>query len=225
MRLLGYKFTRLTTCFLGCSAKVFEHTEGNGDYVLLDALGPPWKVHPCYENRPIGNSVERFPSLPSPDWEMDFESLDEFERLMKRVSQLENRRPYVREKVGITHPTVRPDKFLGKALFHASGVLHFYREDRLSYFLSKLRTTLAQQVEQIFGRRNSELGIVDPGGNLFICFADMRNVVITPGESVDVALRACEVPIRTLSPVFLCESLRVYRRPAPPKKGSLHRIS
>src|SRR5262249_45322351 len=61
MRVLGYSATWLTDCFLmdGCGRKVFAHTNGFGDFVLLDRLGLPWKVHPCYENRFVLGGVSK----------------------------------------------------------------------------------------------------------------------------------------------------------------------
>jgi hypothetical protein len=39
--------TRLTTC-PKCGAEVFFHTNGHGDGVFLDELGPPWPRHGCF---------------------------------------------------------------------------------------------------------------------------------------------------------------------------------
>jgi hypothetical protein len=53
VKVLGYPSTWPTQCFLanGCGAKVFAHTNGDGDFVLFDELGPSWPVHDCYTNR------------------------------------------------------------------------------------------------------------------------------------------------------------------------------
>src|SRR5450631_3805924 len=34
-----------------CGDRVFFHTNGFGDGVIFDSLGPPWPVHACYEER------------------------------------------------------------------------------------------------------------------------------------------------------------------------------
>jgi hypothetical protein len=54
---LGRPLTYRTTCFIGggCGAQVFAHTNGDGDFVLLDTLGPPWPVHECYHYRIPGD--------------------------------------------------------------------------------------------------------------------------------------------------------------------------
>ena len=41
--------TYLINCWW-CNQSVFYHTNGNGDSVLFDSLGWPWKVHLCWEN-------------------------------------------------------------------------------------------------------------------------------------------------------------------------------
>lgn len=38
-----------THCWL-CNAAVYFHRDSNGGCVLLDALGPPWPIHPCWAN-------------------------------------------------------------------------------------------------------------------------------------------------------------------------------
>lgn len=45
---LGHHLTFETQCWW-CDAWVFFHTNGNGDCVLFDELGPPWLVHECWE--------------------------------------------------------------------------------------------------------------------------------------------------------------------------------
>lgn len=53
MRVLGRPLTWLTTCFVNpaCNETVWAHTNGDGDFVLFDSLGPPWPIHFCYLNR------------------------------------------------------------------------------------------------------------------------------------------------------------------------------
>lgn len=54
MDALGYSLTWRTRCFIagGCGQEgLFAHTNGYGDFVLFDALGPPWPIHECYSRR------------------------------------------------------------------------------------------------------------------------------------------------------------------------------
>lgn len=67
MEELGYPLTWITKCFIngGCSAKVFAHTNGDGDFVLLDSLGPPWPIHECYLYRVPNDGG---PGRPAREW-------------------------------------------------------------------------------------------------------------------------------------------------------------
>lgn len=47
MQVLGESVTYRTKC-RSCGAAIFFHTNGNGDAVFFDDLGPPWPVHWCY---------------------------------------------------------------------------------------------------------------------------------------------------------------------------------
>src|SRR5580698_6085384 len=56
MKVLDYPLTWPTQCFIGpgnvgCGAATFAHTNGTGDFVLFDSLGPPWPIHQCYLDR------------------------------------------------------------------------------------------------------------------------------------------------------------------------------
>src|SRR5712691_1883255 len=48
---VGYSLTWKTRCFMGCEKVVYAHTNGHGDFVLLDQLGWPWPIHDCYFDR------------------------------------------------------------------------------------------------------------------------------------------------------------------------------
>ena len=131
--------------------------------------------------------------------------LEELNQLGEKLAREDARREDERRRrATVLHTVRRPEEYLGKGPFKKVGVLHFYREGRLNHFLGKLRAFDRAEAERVFGNRISELSIADAQGNLFTCYADMRNAVIAPGESVEVEIRACKVPIPKLSPVFLC---------------------
>lgn len=44
---LGVPITHPTACPV-CGTVIFFHTNGNGDCVFFDELGPPWPKHPCF---------------------------------------------------------------------------------------------------------------------------------------------------------------------------------
>lgn len=68
MDALGHPLTWRTRCFIGkgCGAMVFAHTNGDGDFVLLDSLGLPWPIHECYLYRVPGDGG---PGKPTAHWD------------------------------------------------------------------------------------------------------------------------------------------------------------
>jgi hypothetical protein len=82
----GAPKTRKIQCWW-CGDRVFYHTNGNGDSVLLDELGPPWPVHYCWElhRESRRQHVHRYldgltdavgmPSQPAVEWPDDVENL------------------------------------------------------------------------------------------------------------------------------------------------------
>ena len=69
MKVLRHPLTWVTQCFINakCSAVVWGHTNGYGDFVLLDNLGWPWPVHDCYLRRDqLGGGTEGFPGPSGP---------------------------------------------------------------------------------------------------------------------------------------------------------------
>jgi hypothetical protein len=194
---LGYKLTWPTTCFLGCSGDVWAHTNGDGDFVLLDSLGSPWPVHPCYEAREQRR-----------DYDVDISQL---ERLLARLDVPgSSNEPTHATFSRPTHVTVvDPSEWRGGGPFVKRGLVEFYREKRLEHFTRNAGSGELSQIKRIFGTRVSELGIVDQKGNLFVIFADLRDTVISAGAIVDAEISACRVPIKRLGSVFLCHSLRI----------------
>lgn len=58
----GVRFTHPTTCPI-CGAFIFFHTNGNGDVVFFDELGPPWPKHPCLSSDVGRRTASKSPSL------------------------------------------------------------------------------------------------------------------------------------------------------------------
>jgi len=99
--------------------------------------------------------------------------------------------------------------------FVKEGLVEFYREKRLDHFTTNISPAKVARVEGIFGKRRSELGIVDRKGNLFAVFADLENTVIFPGTLVEVEIGACPVPIKKLGHAFLCHRLKILPPSSP----------
>lgn len=208
MKRLGYKLTWPTTCFLGCSADVWAHTNGDGDFVLLDSLGPPWPVHPCYETRQIVGGVH----LRDLD---DFELSDSLQQLLHKLDEAEGVPSFDRP----AHVTVvDPSEYLGRP-FVKRGLVEFYRERRLDHFTRGATSAESAGINRLLGSRLSELAIVDRNGNLFAMFADLHDTVISAGAMVEAEISACRVPIKKLGCVFLCHSLRIISYPRTERSG------
>jgi hypothetical protein len=58
----GVAFTHPTTCPI-CGALIFFHTNGNGDVVFFDELGPPWPKHPCLSTEESRRTASRSAAL------------------------------------------------------------------------------------------------------------------------------------------------------------------
>ncbi|MGH7515821.1 MAG: hypothetical protein ACREOQ_23215 [Gemmatimonadales bacterium] len=59
MKVLDYSQTHPTRCKY-CKGAVFFHTNGHGDAVFFDDLGPPWPVHSCYFAYQEGRLAESY---------------------------------------------------------------------------------------------------------------------------------------------------------------------
>jgi hypothetical protein len=207
MKKLGYRLTWPTTCFLGCPAKVWAHTNGDGDFVLLDSLGSPWRIHPCYEIRPIVRDGQL----------CDLELSDQLEQLLANLDAAKRDRSFRRP----AHVNVvDPAEWLGGP-FVRMGLVEFYREKRLEQFTKNTPAAELARIKRIFGERKSELAIVDRNGNLFSFFADLRDTVISAGDLVEAEIGACRIPIKRLGCVFLCHKLRILPRSHPSRSHPL----
>lgn len=193
MKKLGYKLTWPTTCF-GCPEQVWAHTNGDGDFVLLDSLGWPWHIHRCYLERPIRR-----------DGQLRDGELDRLEQLLACLDETERESPNPRP----AHMTVIDPAEWPRGPFVRKGVVEFYREKRLEHFTRNTSAAVLAQIKRIFGERKSELAIVDRNGNLFPIFADLRDTVISAGDLVEAEIAPCRVPIKKLGCVFLCHKLSV----------------
>ena len=59
MKVLGHSLSYPTKCRY-CACSVFLHTNGYGDAVFFDDLGPPWPVHACYLAYQDGRLAESY---------------------------------------------------------------------------------------------------------------------------------------------------------------------
>ncbi len=201
MKKLGYSLTWPTTCFLGCAASVWAHTNGDGDFVLLDSLGSPWPIHPCYETRSSARRSQLY----------DLDLSDRLEQLLANLDDSQNHLSFQRP----AHVSVvDPAEWVGRP-FVRRGLVEFYRERRLEHFIKSIPAAELAQIKRIFGDRKSELAIVDRNGNLFAIFVDLHDTVVSAGDLVEAEIGACRVPIKRLGSVFLCHSLKILPQSRP----------
>ncbi len=233
MKILGYPCTWVTHCFLddGCGASVFAHTNGDGDFVLFDDLGPPWPVHDCYANRisvtwasEVGDSLH--PSA--------FDEILVRVRARRSVDEI----PAARlEKVTVERyeaelPIGPPDiepvtavDYLSKGEFQISGYVQDIVENVLSVQLDKLKRKLGaagdlvrSQLARLLGNRRTQITVVDGRLQSFTIFADTSQVPIAKKDGVVLTLRAEKSPlpqrsgrhhdIRLLWPFFVCVDIQ-----------------
>lgn len=208
MEILGYPLTYPTTCFIdgGCGAKVFAHTNGNGDFVLFDVLRPPWPIHSCYLNRFCSSEELNGPrpasgAYTNQEWALEVARHNEAYRdAARRASQERGARP--------TQAIVKVDP---KDLTPSSIQVLGYVQDILERRSEKLiRATgeLAQQVlRKALGNRNSQITVVDSEFKSYTMFVDISQKVIAKRTTVVVQMR----PVRLigLGAVFVCDEIDI----------------
>lgn len=174
MKVLGYALTWPTTCFItpGCSASVFGHTNGFGDFVLFDELGPPWPIHDCYLNRfVIGttSSVGLRTFLTSDTSGFAVPTLPVISPKAKDLNNI------VR---------VAPEELSGKGEINLAGYVQDYLERRADKLAASLGTLGQQIMMNALGRARSQLTIVTGELKSYTVFADLSAVVIRPKDLI-----------------------------------------
>jgi len=221
MKEIGYPLTWTTHCFLlnGCGAKVFAHTNGGGDFVLFDELGPPWPVRECYLHR-IRKS-----------WALDEHSGSSFDEILSRVRaqrdtlpaieaeerephrqyelpviklEQEAQRQYEREAPMGPHliEPVSAIEYLSNGNFKIVGYVQSIVENAVQHQIEKLRrriggsSTLAErQLTKIMGGRGTQITIVDRNFRSFTVFANVSNMVLSISDSLVLTLKAHPSPL------------------------------
>lgn len=207
MQCLGYPATWPTSCFIsgGCGEGVFAHTNGFGDFVLFDELGPPWPVHECYANRFL---------------------LSASGRLIVREDRRAEYRGVALSEVPARPRTAQPTitkidatEHIGKKHFLAIGYVQDYVERRLDSLLTKTGLLGRQIIERAFGNRKSQLTLVTTDLKSYTVFADLSRTVVQRKDIICARLTA--VPVLGLSgvaAVFLADE--VLTMPSLSQEGS-----
>jgi hypothetical protein len=182
MQALGYPATWPTHCFIACGAPVFAHTNGYGDFVLLDELGPPWPVHECYEDR----FSLRFPSTPG-SLAIRPDRLEEYDAIL--VPSL----PAVRRVPSRDVKRVNPSDLVGQGELSAIGYVQDYVERRADRLAEKLTGIGQQLFNRVLGNRRSQITIVTSDLKSYTVFADLSASIIQRKDMICARLKAVRI--------------------------------
>lgn len=183
MKVLGYPATWPTTCFIlgGCGDRgpLFAHTNGFGDFVLFDELGPPWPVHHCYAERFL-----RSYSSARSDFSIREDRIDQYRSTEDPAFNLTipPRASDIRR--------VEPESLLGQKPVPITGYVQEYIELRADYLLRPLASLVRTHLEKILGRRKSQITIVTSELQSYTIFADLSNVVVRKKDMIMASIRA-----------------------------------
>jgi len=202
MRVLGYSLTWPTSCFIsgGCGQSVFAHTNGDGDFVLFDELGPQWPVHDCYLNRFIlGGASSRGLYQINSDTANEYRQLDD-----------PHRPTVIRTTRDIKK--MNPEDYLGQGDTPIVGYVLDYLENRAARLATEMGSVGQYQLFAALGRCRSQLTIITADFQSFTAFADMAAVVAKKKDIVTASLAAVPcLGIQGSSAVFVCKDVRLLR--------------
>jgi hypothetical protein len=199
MQSLGYPATWPTSCFIsgGCGETVFAHTNGFGDFVLFDELGPPWPVHECYANRFLLTSSGSL--IVREDRRAEYRGVaisgpPAKPRTVERITKMD------------------PTQHVGGKHFLAIGYVQDYVERRVDSILKKTGTLGRQILERAFGNRRSQLTLVTTELKSYTVFADLSRVVLQRKDII--CARVTAVPVLGMpgmTAVFLADEILTMR--------------
>jgi len=198
MKALRHPLTWRTTCFIGegnvgCGAETFAHTNGDGDFVLFDSLGPPWPIHSCYLNRNI-----RFDA----DWRKGFDiELKKPKKAWRNSSDIQRVNPLSRSS---------------KEVFYIVGYLQERHLAKRDEWLRKVSGLGEHVLLKALGRYPDQLTIVagDPDAGLqsFTAFGDIKKLHLREKDMVRATLRAVPfIAIKNKDAVFVADDIAVLR--------------
>jgi hypothetical protein len=172
MQVLGHPLTWPTTCFInpGCSASVFGHTNGFGDFVLFDDLGPPWPIHDCYLNRFV---ISRSSGV----GHTSFLTSDTSTYAVPTISI-----PSVKPRNLKDITRVLPEDLHGKGEFNLAGYVQDYMERRADKIAASLGNLGQRIMMNALGRARSQLTIITSELKSYTVFADLSDVIVRPKD-------------------------------------------
>ena len=208
MKILGYPLTYPTICFIngGCGAKVFAHTNGNGDFVLFDELCPPWPIHSCYLNLFCPAEELNGPRPASgvytdQEWALEVARHNEsYREAARRASQ---------ERGGKSAQTiVKVDpKDLPPASIKVLGYVQDIIERRTEKLIRAAGELAQQALRKALGNRDSQITVVDSEFKSYTMFVDIHQEVIAKRTTVVAKVRA--INVLGLGAVFVCDEIDI----------------
>jgi hypothetical protein len=204
MQSLGYPATWPTSCFIsgGCGETVFAHTNGFGDFVLFDELGPPWPVHECYANRFLLSASGRL--IVRDDRRVEYRGV---------AISGSPAKPNTTQR---TITKMDPTEYTGDKHFLAIGYVQDYVERRVDGLLKKTGALGRQILERTFGNRRSQLTLVTTELKSYTVFADLSRIVLQRRDII--CARVTAVPVLGLSgmaAVFLADEILTMQGDSP----------
>ena len=199
MKVLGYPMTWPTSCFIGnnnigCGRATFAHTNGDGDFVLFDRLGPPWPIHQCYLNRAALFSD-------SARWTLDI--------------QLQPPKPKRAWKSASDIQRAEPASFLSAPLYLV-GYLQEHHHQKRDQWLEKEnigalgRRAILKVLEKYPDQFTLVSGDPDAGLQSFTAFGNLSKLKLHKKDMIRSTLRAINIVLHKSKPfVFVADDISV----------------
>lgn len=201
MKTLGYPMTWPTSCFIGsnnvgCGAATFAHTNGEGDFVLFDRLGPPWPIHQCYLDR-----AALFPA--STRWTLSV--------------QLQPPKPKKVWKSASDIQRAEPASFFSTPLYVVGYLQEHHLQKRNQWLEKEKIGTLGRKaILKVLDKYPDQFTLVsgDPDAGLqsFTAFGDFSKLRLRKKDMIRATLRAVNIVLHKTRPfVFVADDISVLR--------------
>ena len=207
----GHHVTYPTRC-RNCGEAIFFHTNGYGDVVLFDELGPPWPMHGCYEARIRDRIVRDYQSYRA--YMVSVYGTPNVARTSRkaRVSfpATRPRREVISQPASVALDIQRCDpRIILRKHLNVIGFVHAIHTGRsLSRFASEGSVGYAMYHKIVGSSRYSQLTVVDADLMSYTMIVPSADLGLPLGAIVNVRLTRHEM---LGNPIYVCDSLSVLR--------------
>jgi hypothetical protein len=212
MQILGKPRSYPTKC-QECGAGIFFHTNGFGDAVFFDDLGPPWPIHWCFESRVRGRIVTD-PAAYRARMLAVYGTPTRPRQPSRKASWTTGPRRRMTKPRPVTNAPIErpiniarcePSNFLGRML-DVSGVVHDVHEGR------SISAQFAEAGSLGFGIYNRAIGstiftqltVVDADFMSYTVLVAQPKLAVRRGSIVSMRIEAVET---LRDPLFVCRAL------------------